>query len=78
MLSAALDAGVAVSAVLIFFIFQYPKNGSIGLNTVQSWWGNTVPFETADFKGTPMLSVAEGEFFGYVDVEVFFFYIKLT
>ncbi|RDB17348.1 Sexual differentiation process protein isp4 [Hypsizygus marmoreus] len=63
-LSAALDAGVAVSAVLIFFILQYPKNGTIGLNTVQSWWGNTVPFETADAKGTPLRVVADGDYFG--------------
>jgi len=40
-LSAALDSGVAVAAVLIFFILQYPKNGDIGIDTVQSWWGNT-------------------------------------
>lgn len=40
-LSAALDSGVAVSAVLTFFILQYPKNGAIGLNTIQVWWGNT-------------------------------------
>ncbi|RDB22006.1 Sexual differentiation process protein isp4 [Hypsizygus marmoreus] len=63
-LSAALDAGVAVSAVLIFFILQYPKNGTIGANTIQSWWGNSVPFNTADAKGTPLLSVADGDFFG--------------
>ncbi|PPQ65048.1 hypothetical protein CVT26_015744 [Gymnopilus dilepis] len=40
-LSAALDSGVAVSAVLIFFILQYPKNGTIGIDNVQKWWGNT-------------------------------------
>jgi len=40
-LSAALDSGVAVSVVLIFFCLQYPKNGTIGLNTIQTWWGNT-------------------------------------
>ncbi|KAF5375910.1 hypothetical protein D9615_008169 [Tricholomella constricta] len=40
-LSAALDAGVAVSAILIFFCLQYPQNGNIGLNTIQTWWGNT-------------------------------------
>lgn len=63
-LSAALDSGVAISAVLIFFILQYPKNGEIGLNNVQVWWGNTVPFNTADAKGTPMLKLSKGEFFG--------------
>ncbi|KAJ8475318.1 hypothetical protein ONZ45_g6159 [Pleurotus djamor] len=63
-LSAALDAGVAISAVLIFFILQYPKNGEIGLNTVQTWWGNTVFENTADGRGTPLLKIPEGEFFG--------------
>jgi len=63
-LSAGLDAGVAVSAVLIFFILQYPMNGDIGKTTVQAWWGNNVMWETADGKGTPLLTVKEGEFFG--------------
>lgn len=81
-LSAALDAGVAISAVLIFFCLQYPQNGSIGLNNIQVWWGNTgecgvvtiivfnsnvlgtVFTKTADSKGTPMLTVADGEIFG--------------
>jgi OPT family small oligopeptide transporter len=62
-LSAALDSGLAVSAVLIFFILQYPKNGTIGIG-VQNWWGNTVPFTTADALGTPMLTPADGQFFG--------------
>ncbi|TFK38368.1 oligopeptide transporter [Crucibulum laeve] len=63
-LSAALDSGVAVSAVLIFFILQYPKNGTIGATSIQTWWGNTVPFNTADANGTAMLTVADGDFFG--------------
>ncbi|KAF7313127.1 OPT oligopeptide transporter [Mycena kentingensis (nom. inval.)] len=63
-LSAALDAGLAVSAVLIFFILQYPKNGTIGLNNVQAWWGNTVYTKTADWNRTPMIKLAEGETFG--------------
>jgi hypothetical protein len=36
-----MDSGVAVSAVLIFFILQYPRDGKIGANTIQTWWGNT-------------------------------------
>jgi hypothetical protein len=40
-LSAALDAGVAIGFIAIFFMLQYPKNGTIGLNTIQAWWGNT-------------------------------------
>jgi hypothetical protein len=63
-LSAALDSGVAISVVLIFFSLQYPKNGTIGQNTIQSWWGNTVFNNNADAKGTPMKHLAEGEFFG--------------
>ncbi|KAJ6629806.1 OPT oligopeptide transporter protein-domain-containing protein [Mycena sp. CBHHK59/15] len=63
-LSAALDSGVAVSAVLIFFILQYPKNGNIGIDTVQVWWGNTVWLNTADGNKTPMISLADGETFG--------------
>jgi hypothetical protein len=63
-LSAALDSGVAVSAVLIFFILQYPQNGNIGLHTIQSWWGNTVWLNTADGNKTPLISLAEGETFG--------------
>ncbi|KAJ7759543.1 OPT oligopeptide transporter [Mycena metata] len=63
-LSAALDSGVAVSAVLIFFILQYPKNGSIGADTIQTWWGNTVWLNTADGNRLPLISLAEGETFG--------------
>jgi len=53
-LSAALDSGVALSSVLIFFILQYPKNGTIGLG-VQGWWGNNVYGTTLDGKRTPAL-----------------------
>ncbi|KIY53558.1 small oligopeptide transporter [Fistulina hepatica ATCC 64428] len=64
-LSAALDAGVAVMSILIFFCLQYPKNGTIGANTIQTWWGNTVWTETADAKYAPLLTVAGGQTFGY-------------
>ncbi|TFK71414.1 OPT oligopeptide transporter [Pluteus cervinus] len=63
-LSAALDSGVAMAVVIIFFCLQYPQNGTIGATTVASWWGNTVPFETADALGTPMYQLADGETFG--------------
>ncbi|KZS90265.1 OPT oligopeptide transporter [Sistotremastrum niveocremeum HHB9708] len=56
-LSAAMDAGVAVSIIIIFFCLQYPKNGEIGLNTIQVWWGNTVMLNTADAAGTPLLTL---------------------
>ncbi|KAG5730198.1 hypothetical protein E4T56_gene11694 [Termitomyces sp. T112] len=63
-LSAALDAGVAVSAVLIFFCLQFPRDGTIGLNNIQTWWGNSVYINTADAMGTPMKALPDGEFFG--------------
>jgi hypothetical protein len=63
-----MDSGVAVSAVLIFFILQYPKDGTIGANTIQVWWGNSgksclrslliplthgpVPFTNTDYGAT--------------------------
>ncbi|KAF9233210.1 OPT oligopeptide transporter protein-domain-containing protein [Melanogaster broomeanus] len=52
-LSAALDSGLAMSIILIFFCLQYPRNGTIGLDTVQTWWGNTVFLNTADGMGMP-------------------------
>jgi len=63
-LSGALDSGVAIAVVLIFFCLQYPKNGQIGIDNIQVWWGNTVPFNNADALGTPMLKLAPGETFG--------------
>ncbi|KAG7440074.1 OPT oligopeptide transporter [Guyanagaster necrorhizus] len=67
-LSAALDAGTTVSIIVIFFCLQYPRNGTIGLDTIQSWWGNTVPFKGADYGpggiGTPVKALAPGETFG--------------
>ncbi|KAG9002777.1 hypothetical protein FRB93_011379 [Tulasnella sp. JGI-2019a] len=63
-LSAALDSGVAISIVFVFFVLQYPKNGTIGLNTIQAWWGNTVYLNTADAHGTPLLAVPDSGSFG--------------
>ncbi|KAG9084317.1 hypothetical protein FRC06_004129 [Ceratobasidium sp. 370] len=63
-LSAALDAGVAISIVVIFFCLQYPKNGMIGANNVLTWWGNMVYVNTADAAGTPLRVLADGETFG--------------
>jgi hypothetical protein len=55
-LSAALDWGAAVSAVLIFFIF-----GNIGNNTIQVWWESTVWLNTVDGRKTPLIALAEGD-----------------
>ncbi|OBZ72977.1 Sexual differentiation process protein isp4 [Grifola frondosa] len=67
-LSAALDSGVAIAVILVFFCLQYPKNGSIGLNNIQTWWGNTVSINTADFGpnggGTPVSVAPPGHTFG--------------
>jgi hypothetical protein len=63
-LSAGLDAGYTIGIIFIFFVLQYPKNGTIGLNTIQTWWGNTVYTNTADFAGVPYLTIPEGGTFG--------------
>ena len=63
-LAAALDASYALGVVFIFFTLQYPYNGSIGLNTIQKWWGNTVYLDTADAAGIPIKSLADGQTFG--------------
>ncbi|KAI0710524.1 small oligopeptide transporter [Earliella scabrosa] len=63
-LSAALDAGTAVSTILVYFILQYPENGQIGRTTIQRWWGNTVFRNTADWHARPLRVVPEGEHFG--------------
>ncbi|CCM00750.1 uncharacterized protein FIBRA_02790 [Fibroporia radiculosa] len=63
-LSAALNSGVAISGVLIYFGLQYPANGTIGANTIQTWWGNTVYLNTADGQGLPLIALAPNETFG--------------
>ena len=50
--------------MIVFFALQYPKNGTIGKNSVLMWWGNTVYTKTADFQGMPYRTIAEGETFG--------------
>ncbi|KAN0129006.1 oligopeptide transporter [Lactarius tabidus] len=63
-LSAGLDAGYAVGIIIIFFALQYPKNGTIGLNSIQSWWGNVVYQKTGDFVGVPDKVLGANETFG--------------
>ncbi|KAI5121403.1 hypothetical protein M0805_003175 [Coniferiporia weirii] len=63
-LSAALDSGVAISVILIFFCLEYPRNGTIGENTLMKWWGNTVFTKTADYDSLPLKPLAVGETFG--------------
>jgi hypothetical protein len=59
-LSAALDAGVAMAMVFVFFCVQFPTNGA-----PLKWWGNTVWQKTADAMGTPLISLGPGETFGF-------------
>ncbi|KAI0319676.1 hypothetical protein OF83DRAFT_1044538, partial [Amylostereum chailletii] len=63
-LSAALDAGTAIGTVLIYFCLQYPLNGEIGIDTVQTWWGNSVFMRTADWRNTPLKTLDPGQKFG--------------
>ena len=67
-LSAGLDSGVAVSIIVVYFALQYPKNGNVGINSIQAWWGNAVSLKTADFGaeggGTPLLVMPDGKPFG--------------
>ncbi|PPQ95410.1 hypothetical protein CVT26_008256 [Gymnopilus dilepis] len=65
-LSAALDAGTAVGLILVYFCLQYPLNGSIGLSSIQQWWGNTVYMKTLDWRSTPLRRLPIGQTFGYV------------
>ena len=43
---------------------QYPLNGAIGKDTIQTWWGNTVYTNTADALGTPLRALPAGKTFG--------------
>ncbi|KAF8901367.1 OPT oligopeptide transporter [Gymnopilus junonius] len=60
-LSAALDSGVAIGVILIFFCLQYPNNGAIGKDNIQTWWGNAVYVTTADYLGTPLRILNSGQ-----------------
>jgi OPT oligopeptide transporter protein len=48
-LSAALDAGVGLSIILVFFTVQYPKGGS-----EIKWWGNTGKSEIRPQQSQPL------------------------
>jgi OPT family small oligopeptide transporter len=56
-LSAGLDAGVALCLIVMFFALQYPK----AVQPLQ-WWGNTVWMNTADAMGVPLLTSETGTF----------------
>jgi len=63
-LSIGLDVGYAVGSIIIFFALLYPKNGTIGLSSIRSWWGNVVYTKTADFAGVAYKTLPDGETFG--------------
>ncbi|KAI0032412.1 small oligopeptide transporter [Vararia minispora EC-137] len=54
-LSAGLDSAYAVGTIIIFFCLQYPRSGTIGADTIQTWWGNLGYSNTVDGQGTPYL-----------------------
>lgn len=56
-LSAGLDAALAIGSFLIFFCLVYP-----GVNV--EWFGNSIATKTADGEGIPLRTVNEGENFG--------------
>ncbi len=45
---------------------EYPDNGLVGINNVQTWWGNTIFTRTADWNALPLKTVPPGKFFGFV------------
>jgi len=63
-LSAALDSGLALSVVVIFFCLKFPSDGAIGAHSIQTWWGNTVYKNTADGRSAPLLQVPASGHFG--------------
>ncbi|TRM57392.1 OPT oligopeptide transporter protein-domain-containing protein [Schizophyllum amplum] len=65
-LSAALDAGTALGIIAVYFCLQYPMNGTIGAQTLQRWWGNTVYKDTLDWRSTPLRQLDDGTTFGCV------------
>lgn len=58
-LSAALDSGLAVSVVVIFFGIIYP-----GVLKDFSWWGTEIYKQGCDWKACAFLGLGQGETFG--------------
>jgi len=57
-LAAALDTGLALSAIIIFFCITYPGG------VFPDWWGNTVYLNTADGNELPWLQLPDIGIFG--------------
>lgn len=58
-LAAALDTGLAISGIIIFFAVTYGPNVQF-----PDWWGNTVWQNTADGLGLPWLQMPDSGYFG--------------
>lgn len=58
-LAAALDTGLAISGIVIFFAVTYGPNVQF-----PDWWGNTVWQNTADGLGLPWLQMPDVGYFG--------------
>ncbi|GJC89619.1 sexual differentiation process protein isp4 [Colletotrichum liriopes] len=58
-LAAALDTGLAISGIVIFFAVTYGPNAQF-----PDWWGNTVWQNTADGLGLPWLEMPSVGYFG--------------
>jgi OPT family small oligopeptide transporter len=58
-LSAALDSGVAIGIVIVFFTVVYPKGG-----VTLSWWGNDVWMKTLDASGVAFNTIDPDAGFG--------------
>jgi len=56
--AAALDTGTALAGIIIFFAVSYPGY------SFPDWWGNTVPFNTADGNGTAWYAMPDSGYFG--------------
>jgi len=46
------------------YSLEYPLNGQIGINTIQTWWGNTVFTKTGDWNSVSLKTVPPGMTFG--------------
>ncbi|KAI1344728.1 OPT family small oligopeptide transporter [Xylariaceae sp. FL0016] len=58
-MAAALDTGLAISGIVIFFAVTYGPNKQF-----PDWWGNTVWQNTADGQGLPWLQMPDMGYFG--------------
>lgn len=55
-----------MAIIVIFFTLQYPQDGNIGVDTIQTWWGNSVFGNTLDALsiGSAAIQLPKGGAFG--------------